>query len=72
MSDQTIEDRLTAMERAVRELADRLETLQGKSNWLQRFYGAFDDMPESEFEEFVRVGREFRNADRPSDDEQAP
>ena len=66
MSNQTsIEERLTAMERAVHELADRLDALQGNSNWLQRFYGAFDDMPESEFETFVRLGREFRHADRP-------
>jgi len=70
MSNQiSVEDRLTAMERAVRQLQDRLDALQGKSNWLHRFYGAFDDIPEADFQEFVRLGREFRNADRPSDDE---
>lgn len=58
------EQRLTAMEHAVRQLQDRLDALQGKSNWLQRFYGAFDDIPEADFQEFVRLGREFRNADR--------
>lgn len=56
------------MERTVRELADRLDTLQGNASWLPRFNGALDDMPELEFEEFVRLGREFRNADRPGDD----
>lgn len=61
----SVEQRLTAMELAVRRLQCRLDVLQGKSSWLHRFYGAFDDMPQEDFDEFVRHGREFRNSDRP-------
>jgi hypothetical protein len=66
----SVEERLTAMEQAVRQLQGRLDALQGKSNWLHRFYGAFDDIPQEDFDEFVRLGREFRNSDRPVDDGQ--
>lgn len=69
---QSVEERLTSMEQAVRQLQHRLDTLQGKSNWLHRFYGAFDDIPKEDFDEFVRLGREFRNSDRPLDDGQQP
>jgi hypothetical protein len=69
MSDQlAVEERLTEMERAVRDLQERLAAMSGKTNWLHRLYGAFDGVPESEFQDFVRLGREFRHADRPSDE----
>jgi hypothetical protein len=58
------------MERAVRDLQQRLDAMSGKTDWLKRFCGAFDDIPESEFQEFVRLGREFRHADRPSDEDE--
>lgn len=61
MSDLSIiEDRLTAMERAVRDLQQRLDTMNGKTGWLRRFRGAFNDRPE--FDEVVRLGREFRES----------
>lgn len=62
-----IEERLTAMERAVRDLQQRMAAQHKKTGWLRRFRGAFDDRPE--FDEIARLGREFRNSDRPGDDE---
>ena len=54
----TMEQRLDAVERAIRELNDRLAVMSGKTDWLQRFDGAFADYPE--FEDVVRLGRRFR------------
>jgi hypothetical protein len=53
-----MEQRLEAGERAVRELKDRLDVMSGKTDWLQRFDGAFAAYPE--FEDVVRLGRRFR------------
>ena len=57
-SPATMEQRLAAVERAVRELQDRLEVMYGNADWLRRFDGAFMDFPE--FEEVVLLGRRFR------------
>jgi hypothetical protein len=59
----TIEQRLSAMERAVRDLEQRFDAMAGKAGWLRRLRGAFNDRPE--FDDVVRLGREFRESDRP-------
>jgi hypothetical protein len=57
---QTIDERVSAIERSVRELQDRLDAMSGKSDWLSRLHGAFADYPE--FDEVIRLGQEFRRA----------
>jgi hypothetical protein len=65
----TVEERLATLEAEVAELKRRLAELapQPKKNWLEAVTGIMKDYPE--FEEVVRYGREFREADRPRDDE---
>jgi len=57
------------LEAEVAELKRRLAELtpQPKNNWLEAVDGIMKDYPE--FEEVVRYGREFREADRPRDDD---
>jgi len=64
--DMQIEQRLTAVEDAVRELQRRLTILPPAANWLERITGSFKDEPE--FEKVLEYGRAIREADRPSDD----
>jgi len=60
-----IEDRLTAVERAIEELRQQLARKQ-TDNWLDHFIGTFENEPA--FEEVVRLGREYRQSDRQPDD----
>jgi hypothetical protein len=64
--DMQIEQRLVAVENAVRELQRRLTILPPAANWLERITGSFKDEPE--FEKVLEYGRAIREADRPSDD----
>ena len=57
---------MAALEAAVSELQRRLAA-PAPDNWLQRITGTFKDDPE--FDEVIRLGREFREADRPREDE---
>lgn len=61
-----IEQRLTAVEEAVRELQRRLTILPPAANWLERITGSFKDEPE--FEKALEYGRAIREADSPVDD----
>ncbi len=57
---QTIEQRLTEVERELAELKQRLPLeLDGKS-WVERIAGTFKDDPD--FDEIVKLGREFRQS----------
>lgn len=67
--DMQIEQRLTAVEEAVRELQRRLTILTPAVNWLERITGSFKDEPE--FEKALEYGRAIREADR-SPDEDCP
>jgi len=64
--DIQIEERLAAVEEAVRELQRRLTILTPALNWLERITGSFKDEPE--FEKVLEYGRAIREADRPPDD----
>ena len=66
MSQGTIEERLSVLERQVAELVREKNEGQGKEGWLDEIKGSFKDDPE--FDEILRLGREFREADRPGDD----
>jgi hypothetical protein len=64
--DIQIEERLTAVEEAVRELQRRLTIMTPALNWLERITGSFKDEPE--FEKALEYGRAIREADRPPHD----
>jgi hypothetical protein len=67
MSDVlTIEERVKALEKEVAELKQRVRKPETMREWLERVSGTFENDPD--FEEIVRLGREFRQADRPSDE----
>jgi len=62
MSQPSIEQRLEAVETAVRDLQRRLANAPPTSNWLEQITGSFKDNPA--FEEVVKYGRQWREADR--------
>jgi hypothetical protein len=68
MTEKTVEERLTALEAAVADLQRRLGAPVSMEEWLQRI-GTVTDL--EAFEEITRLGREFREADRPPEDEEA-
>lgn len=63
----TIEERVKTLEGEVAELKRRLGKPETMRQWLQRVSGRFKDDPA--FAEIVRLGREFRQADRPSEED---
>jgi hypothetical protein len=65
-ADESIEQRLAAVERAVADLQRQLASPAPAPNWLARFTGAFKDEPA--FAEVVEYGRALRAADRPPGD----
>ena len=55
-----IERRLATLER---EVAEMKRHLHGHSvNWLDELSGSMSDVPDEEFEKFVRYGQEVRKA----------
>jgi len=61
-----IEKRLTALEQQLAELRKDRDGDGKKPGWIDRVSGSFKDDPD--FDEIVRLGREFRESDRPQDD----
>jgi hypothetical protein len=71
MAVQTLEERVTKLESKIQEVEERLAEQAGnaipkKRGW-QWFVGIYAASPD--FDEVVRIGQEWRNADRPRDDE---
>ena len=66
MSTKTLEQRLSAVETAIAEL--KQQNSSQSASWLEQITGSFKDDPI--FDEVLAYGREFRNSDRPHDDEQ--
>jgi hypothetical protein len=62
MSEPSIEQRLAAVETAVRDLQRRLANVPSSPNWLEQISGSFKDEPA--FEEVLKHGRQWRQADR--------
>ena len=56
----TVEQRLTAVERDLAELKERVTHQEKNGSWIERIAGTFKDVPE--FDEIVRLGREFRES----------
>jgi hypothetical protein len=63
-TEPTIEQRLTALERAVADLQQQLTAHPSAENWLERIIGSFKDEPA--FDEVLEYGRAFRAAERPA------
>lgn len=62
----SMEQRLAAVEAAVRELQLRMTILPPAANWLERISGSFRGKPA--FDEVLAYGRAWRESDRPSED----
>lgn len=54
----TVEERLTALEKELRELKQQVTVQIDQRSWIEKIAGTFKDDPD--FEEIVRLGREFR------------
>ncbi|BAU12685.1 hypothetical protein LEP3755_32160 [Leptolyngbya sp. NIES-3755] len=72
MTSQTVnpsvEERLAALEAAVKELRQQAAKDQPQRNWLEQITGSFKDDPV--FDEILRYGREFRRSDDSQDGQQ--
>jgi hypothetical protein len=66
MSQASLEQRMTAMEKAVRELQRAILERTLAADWLERVIGSMKDEPA--FDEVLAHGRAIREADRPSED----
>lgn len=71
MATITLEDRVTALEKELAQIKWRLEKekLQTPLPWWEKIAGTFADS--EEYEEAMRLGREYRESLRPKDDEDA-
>jgi hypothetical protein len=69
MPNATLEQRMAALEDAMRELQESMKARTPAPDWLDRVIGSMKDEPA--FDEVLAYGRAIRQADRPADD-QAP
>jgi len=69
MPEATLDQRMTAMEEAVRELQEVLKARKPSLDWLDRVIGSMKDEPA--FDDVLAYGRAIRQSDRPTED-QAP
>jgi len=61
----TVEERLFKIEKEIEAIKTRIHASGQASNWLSRVNGTFKDDPD--FDEIVRLGKEFRDSDRLKD-----
>jgi hypothetical protein len=66
MAESTLEQRMTALEIAVREMQEAMKARNLSPDWLDRVIGSMKDEPA--FDEVLAYGRAIRHADRPVDD----
>ena len=69
MPEATLDERIKAMEEAVRELQVWVKARKPAPDWLDRVIGSMNDEPD--FDDVLAYGRAIRQADRPAED-QAP
>ena len=67
MPEATLDERMTAIEKAVRDLQEQMKTRKTSSDWLDRVIGSMKDEPA--FDDVLAFGRAIRHADRPASDE---
>ena len=63
----TTDERLAKLESEVAQLKQFIHVERQPQNWLERVVGSMAEYPE--FQEVVRLGREFRRSYRPDEDE---
>jgi len=66
MPEPTLEQRMTVLEDAVRELQEVMKVRKLAPDWLDRVIGSMKDEPA--FDEVLAHGRAIRQADRPAED----
>jgi hypothetical protein len=66
--EATLEERLAAVEQAVRDLQRLMSVRIPSPNWLERLTGSMKDEPA--FAEVLEYGRAIRQADRPPEDDE--
>lgn len=66
-TEPTIEQRLAALEAAVKEIQDRLGQPPSAERWWEKIPPITDDLREA-FHQMVEYGRAYRNADRLPDE----
>lgn len=66
MSQASLEQRMTVLEEAMRELQEALRARKTADNWLDRVVGSMKDEPA--FDEVLAHGRALRQADQPAGD----
>jgi hypothetical protein len=65
MPEATLDQRMTALEQAVRELQEVMKARKPEPDWLDRVIGSMKDEPA--FDEVLAYGRAIRQADRPAE-----
>ena len=65
-----VEQRLSALEREMDEVKRELASRETSKNWIERISGSFEG--DADFEEVLRLGREFRQSQLPPDGEERP
>lgn len=66
LDSATLERRLEAIERAVADLPRERANGSAPPNWIEKVSGIVTD--DEEFLEMLKLGRAFRDADRPPDE----
>jgi hypothetical protein len=66
MSKAALEERVTALEKAVHELQQDAQARVPAPDWLDPVIGSMKDKPA--FDEMLAHGRVIRQSDRPADD----
>jgi hypothetical protein len=66
MSPMMLEERVALLEAEVAQLKQLVRPTAPAKNWLERITGSMKD--NSAFDEVIRLGHEFRQADRPPDE----
>ncbi len=67
MTLASLDERMTAIEDAVRELQQVVKARNPACDWLNRVIGSMKDEPA--FDEVLAFGRAIRQADRPAEDQ---
>ena len=69
-TESTIEQRLAALEDAVKEIQHRMTVQTPAPTWLDKIIGSISD--KEAFEQALEYGRAYRYADRPPDEPGEP
>jgi hypothetical protein len=67
MPEATLEQRMTALEDAMRELQEAMKSRHPAPDWLNRVIGSMKDEPA--FDAVLAYGRAIRQTDGPADDQ---